>query len=62
MKDLNKEKNNKILSKTDKMSEKKIKESMIINSMIIYPKLLQENLPKFEQLIPKEDNQINDDK
>ena len=35
---------------------------MIINSMIIYPKLLQENLPKFEQLIPKEDNQINDDK
>ena len=62
MKDLNKEKNNKILSKTDKMSEKKIKESMIINSMIIYPKLLQENLPKFEQLMPKEDNQINDDK
>ena len=62
MKDLHKEKNNKILSKTDKMSEKKIKESMIINSMIIYPKLLQENLPKFEQLIPKEDNQINDDK
>ena len=62
MKDLNKEKNNKILSKTDKMSEKKIKESMIINSMIIYPKLLQEKLPKFEQLIPKEDNQINDDK
>ena len=62
MKDLNKEKNNKILRKTDKMSEKKIKESMIINSMIIYPKLLQENLPKFEQLIPKEDNQINDDK
>ena len=62
MKDLNKEKNNKILSKTDKMSEKKIKESMIINSMIIYPKLLQENLPKFEQSIPKEDNQINDDK
>ena len=62
MKDLHKEKNNKILSKTDKMSEKKIKESMIINSMIIYPKLLQENLPKFEQLMPKEDNQINDDK
>ena len=62
MKDLHKEKNNKILSKTDKMGEKKIKESMIINSMIIYPKLLQENLPKFEQLMPKEDNQINDDK
>ena len=62
MKDLNKEKNNKILSKTNKKKKKKIKESMIINSMIIYPKLLQENLPKFEQLIPKEDNQINDDK
>ena len=65
VKDLNKEKNNKlnkILSKTDKMSEKKIKESMIINSMLIYPKLLQENLSKFEQIIPKDDNQIKDGK
>ena len=38
-KEIYKEKNNKILSKTDKMSEKKIEESTIINSMLIYPKL-----------------------
>ena len=59
-KDINKEKGG--LSKTDKMSEKKIKESMIINSMLIYPQLLQENLPKFEQIMPKDDNQIKKDK
>jgi hypothetical protein len=65
VKDINKEKNNKInkiISKTDKMSEKKIKESMIINSMLIYPKLLQDNLSKFEPLMPKDDNQIKDEK
>jgi hypothetical protein len=59
-KDINKEKGG--LSKTDKMSEKKIKESIIINSMLIYPQLLQENLPKFEQIMPKDDNQIKKDK
>ena len=59
-KDINKEKGG--LSKTDKMSEKKIKESMIINSMLIYPQLLQENIPKFEQIMPKDDNQIKKDK
>ena len=61
-KDIYKERSNKILSKTDKMSEKKIKESNIINSMLIYPKLLKESIEKFEQLIPKENNEINDDK
>ena len=57
-KDIYKERSNKILSKTDKMSEKKIKESNIINSMLIYPKLLKESIEKFEQLIPKESNEI----
>ena len=60
-KDIYKEKGNKILSKTDKMSEKKIKESTIINSMLIYPKLLKENITKFEQLMPKEINEIKDE-
>ena len=60
-KDIYKEKGNKILSKTDKMSEKKIKESTIINSMLIYPKLLKENITKFEQLMPKEINEIKNE-
>ena len=60
-KEIYKEKNNKILSKTDKMSEKKIKESNIINSMLIYPKLLKESIEKFEQLIPKESNEIKNE-
>ena len=60
-KDIYKERSNKILSKTDKMSEKKIKESNIINSMLIYPKLLKESIEKFEQLIPKESNEIKNE-
>ena len=60
-KDIYKEKGNKILSKTDKMSEKKIKESTIINSMLIYPKLLKENITKFEQLMPMEINEIKNE-
>jgi hypothetical protein len=60
-KDIYKEKGNKILSKTDKMSEKKIKECTIINSMLIYPKLLKENITKFEQLMPKEINEIKNE-
>ena len=60
-KDIYKEKGNKILSKTDKMSEKKVKESTIINSMLIYPKLLKENITKFEQLMPKEINEIKNE-
>ena len=60
-KDIYKEKGNKILSKTDKMSEKKIKESTIINSMLIYPKLLKENITKIEQLMPKEINEIKNE-
>ena len=43
------------------MSEKKIKESTIINSMLIYPKLLKENITKFEQLMPKEINEIKNE-
>ena len=60
-KDIYKEKNTKILSKTDKMSEKKIKESTIINSMLIYPKLLKDNITKLEQLMPKEINETKND-
>ena len=60
-KDIYKEKNTKLLSKTDKMSEKKIKESTIINSMLIYPKLLKDNITKLEQLMPKEINEIKND-
>jgi hypothetical protein len=60
-KDIYKEKNTKMLSKTDKMSEKKIKESTIINSMLIYPKLLQDNITKLEQLMPKEINEIKNE-
>ncbi len=60
-KDIYKERSNKILSKTDKMSEKKIKESNIINSMLIYPKLLKESIEKFDQLIPKENNEIKNE-
>jgi hypothetical protein len=60
-KDIYKERSNKILSKTDKMCEKKIKESNIINSMLIYPKLLKESIEKFEQLIPKESNEIKNE-
>jgi len=60
-KEIYKEKNNKILSKTDKMSEKKIKESTIINSMLIYPKLLEENITKLEQLMSKENNEIKNE-
>ena len=60
-KDIYREKNNKILSKTDKMSEKKIKESTIINSMLIYPKLFKGNDSKLEQFIPKEINEIKDE-
>ena len=57
-KEIYKEKNNKILSKTDKMSEKKIEES---NSMLIYPKLLKENITKLEQLMSKENNEIKNE-
>ena len=60
-KEIYKEKNNKILSKTDKMSEKKIEESTIINSMLIYPKLLKENITKLEQLMSKENNEIKNE-
>ena len=60
-KDIYREKNNKILSKTDKMSEKKIKESTIINSMLIYPKFFKGNDSKLEQFIPKEINEIKDE-
>ena len=60
-KDIYRDKNNKILSRTDKMSEKKIKESTIINSMLIFPKLLNENIKKFEQIIPKDNNEIKNE-
>ena len=61
-KEINKDKGGKVLSKTDKMSEKKIKESIIINSMLIYPQLLKDNLPNFEQIMTKDNNQIKNDK
>ena len=46
---------NKIGNRTDKISEKKYKESTIINSMIIFPKLLSEDSIKMEPL-----NNINE--
>ena len=60
-KDIYKDKSNKILSKTDKMIDKKIKESTIINSMLIYPKLLKENITKLEQMMAKEINEVKND-
>ena len=61
LKDIYKDKDNKIFTKIDKMCEKKIKESSIINSMLIYPKLLKGNITKIEQLIPKEINDIKNE-
>ena len=61
LKDIYKDKDDKIFTKIDKMCEKKIKESSIINSMLIYPKLLKGNITKIEQLIPKEINDIKNE-
>ena len=61
LKDIYKDKDDKIFTKIDKMCEKKIKESSIINSMLIYPKLLKGNITKIEQLLPKEINDIKNE-
>ena len=61
LKDIYKDKDNKIFTKIDKMCDKKIKESSIINSMLIYPKLLKGNITKIEQLLPKEINDIKNE-
>ena len=61
LKDIYKDKDNKIFTKIDKKNEKKIKESSIINSMLIYPKLLKGNITKIEQLLPKEINDIKNE-
>ena len=61
LKDIYKDKDNKIFSNFDKTCIKKIKESTIINSMMIYPKLLKGNITKLEQLQQKDINDIKNE-
>ena len=48
----------KLENRTDKISETKYKESTIINSMIIFPKLLSNDSIKIEPLPPKDINEF----
>ena len=48
----------KLENRTDKISETKYKESTIINSMIIFPKLLSNDSIKIEPLPPKDVNEF----
>ena len=48
----------KLENRTDKISETKYKESTIINSMIIFPKLLSNDSIKIEPLPPKDINEL----
>ena len=59
LKDIYKDKDNKIFSNFDKTCIKKIKESTIINSMMIYPKLLKNEID--ENNMEKEKKEENEE-